>query len=195
MHNASYIIHCAFYLNMKLIVGLGNPGKDYIKTRHNIGFIIVDYIFDKFKNNFPPLKEERKFKAQISIGEINGDKIILAKPLTFMNLSGFSIKEISKFYKINPKDILIIQDDKDMELLKIRIKKEASGDGGHNGIKSIIQELGTKELNRFKIGVGNELLERMPTDKFVLGQFTKEESNKIRDKKEEIIEKVLETIK
>lgn len=180
---------------MKLIVGLGNPGKDYVKTRHNIGFIIVDWIFNRFKDNFPPLKEERKFKAQISIGEINGEKIILAKPLTFMNLSGFSVKEISKFYKINPKDILIIQDDKDMELLKIRIKKEVSGDGGHNGIKSIIQELGTKELNRFKIGVGNELLERMPTDKFVLAQFTKEEFKKIEDIKEEIIDKVLETIK
>ncbi len=180
---------------MKLIVGLGNPGKEYIKTRHNIGFIVIDAILNKYKNNFPILKEEKKLKSEISIGEINGNKIILAKPTTFMNLSGLAIKEISKFYKINKQDIFIIQDDKDMEFLKIRIKKEASGDGGHNGIKSIIQELGTKELNRFKIGVGNELLEKMPTDKFVLSTFNKDELSNIKAKEEEIINKILEQIK
>jgi len=163
---------------MKLIIGLGNPGKEYLKTRHNIGFLIVDAISKKF--NFPIFKEE---------------KIILAKPTTFMNLSGFAAKEISKFYKINKKNIFIIQDDKDMEFLKIRIKNEASGDGGHNGIKSIIQELGTKELNRFKIGIGNTLLEKMPTDKFVLSNFTKEEINLLKEEKEEIINKILEEIK
>jgi len=178
---------------MKLIIGLGNPGKEYLKTRHNIGFLIVDAISKKF--NFPIFKEEKKFKSEISIGEINDEKIILAKPTTFMNLSGFAAKEISKFYKINKKNIFIIQDDKDMEFLKIRIKNEASGDGGHNGIKSIIQELGTKELNRFKIGIGNTLLEKMPTDKFVLSNFTKEEINLLKEEKEEIINKILEEIK
>ena len=178
---------------MKLIVGLGNPGKEYEKTRHNIGFIIVDAILNKYK--FPTFKEEKKFKAEISSYEIENEKIILAKPTTFMNLSGLAVKEISKFYKIDKSNIFIIQDDKDMDFLKTRIKNVASGDGGHNGIKSIIQELGTKELNRFKIGIGNELLERMPTDKFVLGTFSKDELKKIETQKEEIIKKIIEEIK
>lgn len=178
---------------MKLIIGLGNPGKEYERTRHNIGFIIVDAILNQYK--FPAFKEEKKFKALISSGEINNNKIILAKPTTFMNLSGLAVREIAKFYKIDKSNILIIQDDKDMEFLKTRIKNVASGDGGHNGIKSIIQELGTNELNRFKVGVGNELLNKIPTDKFVLGTFSKEEIKKLDIQKEEIINKILEQIK
>lgn len=178
---------------MKLIVGLGNPGKEYSKTRHNIGFIITDAILSDF--NFPVFKEDKKLKSELSIGNINGEKIILAKPTTFMNLSGLAVKEISSFYKINHKDIFIIQDDKDMDFLKIRFKNEVSGDGGHNGIKSIIKELSRKDLNRFKIGISNELLEKIPTDKFVLSNFSKEEFKKLTENKEIIINQLLEKIK
>lgn len=178
---------------MKLIVGLGNIGKEYSKTRHNIGFIIVDAILNNF--NFPSFKEDKKLKSEISTGIINGEKIILSKPTTFMNLSGLAVKEISNFYKIKPSDIFIIQDDKDMEFLKIRFKNEVSGDGGHNGIKSIIKELSKKDLNRFKIGVSNELLEKMPTDKFVLSNFSKEELKAIKNNEETIINQLLEKIK
>ncbi len=178
---------------MKLIVGLGNIGKEYSKTRHNIGFIIVDAVLNNF--NFPAFKEDKKLKSEISTGIINGEKIILSKPTTFMNLSGLAVKEISTFYKIKPSDIFIIQDDKDMDFLKIRFKNEVSGDGGHNGIKSIIKELSKKDLNRFKIGVSNELLEKMPTDKFVLSNFSKEELKAIKNNEETIINQLLEKIK
>lgn len=178
---------------MKLIIGLGNPGKEYQNTRHNIGFIIIDNILNTF--NFPSFKEEKKFKAEISQGEINGEKIILAKPQTFMNLSGEAVQLIANFYKIKTPDIIVIQDDKDIDFLKIRIKKEASGDGGHNGIKSIQNCLNTKEICRFKIGIANELLEKIPTDKFVLGNFSKEELEKLTEKKEEIINSITSLIK
>ncbi len=174
---------------MKLIIGLGNPGKEYEKTRHNIGFLIVDAILEKFK--FEKFKEEKKFKSLISLGEINKEKTILAKPLTFMNLSGIAIKEIINFYKIKLSDIIVIQDDKDMDFLKIRIKKTASGDGGHNGIKSILKETGTKDIKRFKIGIKNNLLEKIPTDKFVLSNFSKEEINQIKEQSDTIIENII----
>ncbi len=178
---------------MKLIVGLGNPGKEYEKTRHNIGFITIDSILEAY--NFPNFSEEKKFKAMISTGEINSEKVILAKPLTFMNLSGEAVQSIVNFYKIDVSDVIIIQDDKDMEFLKTRVKNEISGSGGHNGIKSILQSLNTNKICRFKIGVANDLLQKMPTDKFVLGNFSKEELDKINENKPKIIEEIVRLIK
>ena len=118
---------------MKLIVGLGNPGKEYENTRHNIGFMILDnYLKDAVWTN--------KYKGLVTTLNINNDKVIFLKPVTYMNLSGESVREIVNFYKINIEDILIIHDDLDLSLGKIRIKKNSS-DGGHNGIKSIINNL------------------------------------------------------
>ena len=181
------------YKAMKLIIGLVNPGKEYKNNRHNVGFIILDCFYKKHKDNFSLFKEDKKLKAEISVGEINGEKIILAKPLTFMNNSGVAFNAIKNFYKIKLEDILVIQDDKDLEFCKIRIKDESSA-GGHNGIKSIISAIGTNEIKRYKFGVANEKLDFMQTDKFVLEDFSGEEKKKINEIMDNIIEEVLRNI-
>lgn len=166
---------------MKLIVGLGNPGEQYIGTRHNIGFEIVREFWSACQKKqyiLSPWKYEKKFKADISKGEINGEKTIIALPQTFMNNSGQSVKELANFYKLNPENILIIHDDIDVILGKFKTQKNR-GSAGHNGIHSVIQELGSKNFNRIRVGIKNpELMEKnkIATDKFVLNKFTKKES-------------------
>ncbi|MDD2870665.1 MAG: aminoacyl-tRNA hydrolase [Candidatus Gracilibacteria bacterium] len=135
---------------MKLIVGLGNPGDKYKNTRHNLGFLFLDYI--KTNNNFEEFKLENKFKGEISNGDINGEKIILLKPQTFMNLSGESIRKTVDFYKINLEDLVIIYDDFSLDFGKIRYRDKGSA-GGHNGVKDIIKHFGEK-FNRIKVGIG-----------------------------------------
>lgn len=157
---------------MKLIVGLGNPGNEYKNTRHNIGFMLVDYLF---KRDFVVNK---KFNALECIEEINNEKIIIIKPLTFMNLSGESVIKYVNYYKINLDDILIIQDDMDMGIGKIKLLYN-HGDGGHNGIKNIITNLGSKSFLRLKIGIsspGN----RNVVD-YVLGKFSVFELKKLNE--------------
>lgn len=150
---------------MKLIVGLGNPGKEYDNTRHNIGFMILD----NYLNN---ANWQRKFKGVYTCLTINNEKIYFLKPETFMNLSGESVRELVSFFKISPEDILVIHDDLDLELGRVRIKQNSS-DGGHNGIKSIINILGTKNFVRLKIGISNN--KNCDTKDYVLGHFNKEE--------------------
>lgn len=179
---------------MKLIIGLGNPGNKYKYNRHNVGFIILDMFLLQYKDGFSDFKEDKKLRAEISIGKIDNEKIILAKPQTFMNKSGEALNLIRVFYKIKLEDILIIQDDKDLDFSKIRIKEESSA-GGHNGIKSIISSIGTNKIKRLKFGVANERLKLLPTDEFVLENFSKEERNKIDLMKDEIVEKIMEEIK
>ena len=130
---------------MKIIVGLGNPGKKYLWTRHNLGFMLIDAITQnsKFQN---------KYKSQIQKTEIEGEQVLLAKPQTFMNLSGKAILEILNFYKISLDDLLVIHDDKDQAFGKIKFQK-SRGDGGHNGIKNIHQELQSPDYCRLKMGV------------------------------------------
>lgn len=178
---------------MKLIIGLGNPGKEFKNNRHNVGFIILDNIYKKYKDSFSVFKEDKKLKSEISIGEINGKKTMLAKPLTFMNNSGMALNAIRSFYKIKLDDVFIIQDDKDLAFSKIRIKDESSA-GGHNGIKSIISAIGTNKIKRFKFGVANSKLEFMETDKFVLEDFDGEEKKKINEMSDEIIENIVGNI-
>lgn len=161
---------------MYLIVGLGNPGCEYENTRHNIGFDVIDYIAKE--NNININKE--KFKGNYGDGFINGEKVILLKPLTYMNLSGESIREISNFYKIDNKNIIVIYDDISLDVGRMRIRPKGSA-GGHNGIKSIIANLGTEEFPRIKVGVGQP---KGNLVSHVLGKFSKEE----RD----ILEKVIE---
>lgn len=175
---------------MKLIIGLGNPGNKYKYNRHSVGFIILDMILSEYQDSFSEFKEDKKLKSEISIGKIDGEKVILAKPQTFMNFSGEALNLIRVFYKIKLDDILIIQDDKDLAFGKIRVKDESSA-GGHNGIKSIISCIGTNKIKRFKFGVANEKLKLLPTDKFVLEDFTKDEREKINEMKKEIIEEIL----
>jgi PTH1 family peptidyl-tRNA hydrolase len=153
---------------MKLIVGLGNPGKEYENTRHNIGFNVIDLYLKK--NNLKLDKE--KFNGKYLKTNINNEEVIFLEPQTYMNLSGDSVLKIMNFYKINIEDILIIQDDLDLDLGKIKLKEKSSS-GGHNGIKDIEQKLGSNSFKRLKIGISNNKL--IDTKDYVLGKFNKEE--------------------
>ena len=157
---------------MILIVGLGNPGTKYSRTRHNIGFRVLDE-FSK-ENNFPNFKLAKKFKSLISAGNFSGKKILLVKPQTFMNNSGSAIKALTKFYKITSPGLVLIHDDIDLPLGKMRISK-GRGSAGHKGVESIIRELGTKNFVRFRIGIQPQKGKPKNSEKFVLEKFTKEE--------------------
>lgn len=164
---------------MKLIVGLGNPGKEYENTRHNIGFIFIDN-FAK-KNNLTFNKE--KFNGLYVDTIINGEKIILLKPLSYMNLSGEVVKKYVDFFKINIDDILVINDDLDLDIGRIRLRPNGSS-GGHNGLKNIANNLNSENFKRLKIGISND--KRIDTKDYVLGKFTKEEQSIIDSKKNTI---------
>ncbi len=157
---------------MYLVVGLGNPGEKYDRTRHNVGFDIINLCESKYNFSI----NRTKFRGMYGETTIAGEKVIFLKPQTFMNLSGDSIREIANFYKIPTENIIIIYDDISLEVGRIRIKEKGSS-GGHNGIKSIISQMATQEFPRIKVGVGQpneDLVE------FVLGRFSKEEREIIR---------------
>ncbi|HGC7222559.1 TPA: aminoacyl-tRNA hydrolase [Streptococcus agalactiae] len=153
---------------VKMIVGLGNPGSKYNDTKHNIGFMAVDRIVKNLDVNFT---EDKNFKAEIGSDFINGEKIYFIKPTTFMNNSGIAVKALLTYYNISIKDMIIIYDDLDMEVGKIRFRQKGSA-GGHNGIKSIIAHLGTQEFDRIKVGIGRPN-GRMTVINHVLGKFDK----------------------
>ena len=159
---------------MKLIVGLGNPGKEYKNTRHNIGFMVLDELLGK-------VKYKTKLESDIYITDDFGEEVIFMKPLTYMNLSGMALRKIVNYYKIDINDVLIIQDDLDLEVGTYKIKKNSSS-GGHNGLKSIIMELGTTDIARLKIGIGKN--KQIPTDKYVLSKFTINEMNILNENME-----------
>ncbi|WP_409272970.1 aminoacyl-tRNA hydrolase [Neobacillus sp. SCS-31] len=154
---------------MKLIVGLGNPGRQYADTRHNIGFAVVERLSDKLGI---PL-DQLKHKGMFGMGHYKGEKVILLMPLTYMNLSGESIRAAMDFYKIGTEDILVIYDDLDLPVGKIRLRQKGSP-GGHNGIKSTIAHLGTADFNRIRIGISRPPA-GMAVPDYVLGRFRKEE--------------------
>lgn len=156
---------------MKLVVGLGNPDRDYDNTRHNVGFMLLNYIFDS--SNFVINK---KMNAMEYITNICGEKVIIIKPTTYMNLSGDAVSKYVNFYKIDVSDIMVIQDDLDMPLGRIKLISN-HGDGGHNGIKDIVLKLGSKNFLRVKIGIGKSDL--MDTKDYVLGKFRGEDSVKL----------------
>lgn len=154
---------------MKLIVGLGNPGKQYKDTRHNVGFMFVDNIVNKLGLKF---SLDKALKCEILQTNINGEKVIFIKPMTFMNLSGDSVYLVANYYKIAIEDILVIYDDLDLETGKIRIRPNGSS-GGHKGIQSIINNLGTKDIKRVRIGI-----DKVSSDKtidYVIGNFSKQD--------------------
>jgi len=154
---------------MYLIAGLGNPTREYEKTRHNVGFEAIDILADKAGTTVT----EKKHKALYGKGYIGGQKGILAKPQTYMNLSGESIREIADFYKIEPENIIILCDDINLSEGQLRIRLKGSA-GGHNGLKNIISHLGTQEFPRIRIGVG-EKPRGMDLADYVLGRFPKEQ--------------------
>ena len=160
---------------MYIIVGLGNPGKEYANTRHNIGFDVIDALAKEA--NIDVL--EKKNKALVGKGIIDGQKCILAKPQTFMNLSGMSVSELVQYYKIDEKsELIVISDDISLDVGQIRVRKKGSA-GGHNGLKNIIAQLGHEEFVRIKMGVGEKPKGYDLAD-YVLGHF-KAEERKIMD--------------
>lgn len=155
---------------MYLIAGLGNPGTKYEMTRHNIGFHTIDYIADEMGIKVKKLK----YKALYGEGVINGERVILVKPQTFMNLSGESIAEFVKFFKIPVENVIIISDDISLDTGRIRVRGKGSA-GGHNGLKSIIYMLNSDNFPRVRIGVGAPTHADYDLADFVLGRFSKEE--------------------
>ncbi len=151
---------------MYLVIGLGNYPPKYELTRHNIGFMSIDNLAGKYNSSF---KLESKFKAEVASININNEKIILAKPQTFMNLSGEAVILLKNFYKLENSNILIIYDDLSINLGEFRIKKDGSA-GGHNGIKSIISSLGSQDITRLKIGIGPQDKNKK-SEVFVLENF------------------------
>jgi PTH1 family peptidyl-tRNA hydrolase len=154
---------------MKIVFGLGNPGKKYEKSKHNIGFLAIDQIAQDLGVTF----SKTKFKALYAEGNIGTEKVILVKPQTFMNLSGESVQPWMDFYNLEPKDMVVIYDDMDLPVGKIRLRKQG-GSGGHNGMKSIIQHLNTKKFNRIRVGVGRPFSEQSVIS-HVLTPFAKDE--------------------
>ena len=148
---------------MKLVVGLGNPDSKYDNTRHNVGFMLLDYIFDS--SNFVINK---KMNSMECITNINGEKVIIIKPMTYMNLSGDAVSKYLNFYKLDISDVMVIQDDLDMEFGASKLPLNR-GDGGHNGIKDIILKTGSRNFLRVKIGIGKSDL--IDTKDYVLGKF------------------------
>lgn len=150
---------------MKLIVGLGNPDKEYDKTRHNVGFMVID-------NYLGSVNWSNKFNALYCEKVINGEKIIFVKPLTYMNNSGNAVGEFVRYFNIDNKDILVIQDDLDLNVGDYKLKMHSSS-GGHNGIKSIITSLGNQDFPRLKVGIGSGKKDEVID--YVLGKFSKSE--------------------
>ena len=170
--------------DMHLIVGLGNPTKQYEGTRHNVGFETIDRI--AAENHIPV--EEKKHKALYGSGYIEGEKVILAKPQTFMNLSGESVRELSDYYKIPAENIIVIYDDISLDVGQLRIREKGSA-GGHNGIKNIILHLGTEVFPRIKVGVG-EKPKGWDLADYVLGRYSAEDRKIIDEAQKEAAEAV-----
>lgn len=170
---------------MYIIIGLGNPTREYQATRHNIGFDVITRISDDYGI---PL-DFKKHKAICGRGFIEGEKVIIAQPQTYMNLSGESVRELVDFYKVNPEEVIVIYDDISLEVGQLRLRVKGSA-GGHNGIKSIISHLGTQEFFRIKVGVGDKPSGYDLAD-YVLSRFREDEQLVIR----EAIQKSSEAVK
>lgn len=164
---------------MHLIVGLGNPGAEYAKTRHNAGFILVEKLAEQWKSSWA---SERKFVARIAKAERGGGKVILCEPQTFMNLSGEAVGALVKYYQLPLAKVLIVVDDADLPLGEIRLRP-GGGSGGHHGLESVTQHLGSRDYARLRVGIGRKDEARQITG-HVLGKFAEDER--------EMLEKVLE---
>lgn len=160
---------------MKLIVGLGNPGGRYLNTRHNIGFLAAERVAEAHRIEL----NQTKFKAEIGRGEIGGDDVIIAKPQTYMNRSGESVSSLLSFFRLNPSDCILICDDMELPLGKIRVRGKG-GHGGHNGLRSIIEHTGSQEFVRVRVGIGRPK-EQSQVSGYVLSPFAKDEKQVIED--------------
>ena len=172
---------------MYIIAGLGNPGKEYEKTRHNAGFAVIDELASKHNIDI----DNSKFKGMLGKGVINGEKVVLVKPLTYMNNSGECIRAVMDYYKADIEDFIVVFDDISLDVGKLRIRPKGSA-GGHNGIKSIIAHLGSDGFKRVKFGVGNKPSGWDLAD-WVLGRFNKEDEKTLEETKKKACE-AIETI-
>jgi len=162
---------------LKLIVGLGNPGKEYDGTRHNFGFAVLDAIAAKHDASF---NLDKKFKAEICELFINGEKIIMAKPQTFMNKSGESVREIVGYFNISNDRVWVTYDDIDLEIGSVRVRKNGSS-GGHKGVQSIIDNIGTENFVRFRLGIKSAECDFLSTEEVVLQKFCKDEEKPMKE--------------
>lgn len=153
---------------MKLIVGLGNPGKKYDRTKHNMGFMTIDRLMDEYGQT----QMKKDFEAEYCKFKVDGETVFLVKPLTFMNESGRAVNFLMGYYQIKPEELMVIQDDLDMPIGKVRLRTKGSA-GGHNGIKSIISAVGTKDFSRIKIGIQHPAKQTVVN--WVLTPFSKDQ--------------------
>ncbi len=174
---------------MKLIVGLGNPGNEYKQTRHNVGFMVIDELASVYKIDI----NKKKYKALFGKGLINDIEVIIAKPQTFMNLSGDSVAQMIKGFNLSADDLIIIYDDMDLDIGRLRIKDKGSH-GGHRGIKSIINAIGTDSFVRIKIGIGRPCAGIDSSD-YVLSNFKKDELPILKEVKKKASDALLFLIK
>lgn len=166
---------------MKLIVGIGNPGKQYENTRHNVGFMALDAIAKEHGVQF----NETKFKSVYTTIRVNGERVILMKPETYVNLSGTAVVSMMNYFNIDKEDIIVIYDDLALPVGKIRVRFKGSG-GGHNGIKNITSHLKTSEFNQFRIGIDNN--PQMDRADYVLGRFSKSDLSELENTFKRIID-------
>ena len=167
---------------MWVITGLGNPGRKYSRTRHNVGFMVVEEFAKRFEIDF---KDRDKYR--IGRGSIEGSAVILLEPLLYMNRSGTAVREVLKKFNVPPENLMVIHDDLDMEKGRLRIRKTGSS-GGHKGVQSIIQDIGTRDFVRLKVGIGRE--EGLPAEEFVLRKFGRQEVNIMKDTIQEATEAI-----
>lgn len=164
---------------MKCIVGLGNPGKKYQQTRHNIGFVVLDKLAEQ--NHWA--LTQKKFRGLYATEHVDGEKVLLLKPQTYMNLSGESVRAFMDYFEIEVEDLLVVYDDLDLPPGKIRLRKKG-GHGGHNGIRNMIDHLGTKEFKRLRVGIGRPETSISVID-YVLGTFPKQEQKAVSESVQE----------
>ena len=172
-----------------IIVGLGNPGLQYAVTRHNAGFILIDALAEKYSVKI----DRAKYKALVAEATVCGKRVLLMKPQTFMNLSGEAVGEAARFYKIDPSHVIVLSDDISLDVGKIRVRRKGSA-GGHNGLKSINEHLGSEEYPRFKIGVGQKPHPDYDLASWVLSNFSSDEQKALAELKDTVaagIEKAL----
>jgi PTH1 family peptidyl-tRNA hydrolase len=159
-----------------LVVGLGNPGKEYENTRHNVGFLVLDELAER--KNIPI--QRLKYRALTNTASFGDTRALLMKPVTYMNLSGESVGEAARFFKLPPQQVLVISDDTDLPVGKLRLRRKGSA-GGHNGLKSIINHLGNEQFPRIKIGVGSKPHPDYDMAQWVLGRFSAQEQKTIKE--------------
>lgn len=177
---------------MKLIVGLGNPDQKYELTRHNIGFLVLEKVVEEKK--LIPFRLQNQFKSQITqTGGIGEHRIILVKPMNYMNNSGEAVKQIMSYYKIGHDDLLVLCDDLDLDIGTIRIRTNGSS-GGHNGLKSIIQNVKSQDFLRIKIGIGSNRNTNIKAEDYVLSKFKEDEKIKINKTVDNAVKLVVEFI-